>query len=504
MNSHDAEEGARAPGRTVLAQDPLPPVHNARGIIAESYHDLQGLGVLAAARAAYPLPKASAASTLRAVFQAVEIGLLNLADVMRRAADDIEGGRPDAAVVKLFWARGFHRLLTRLGMIPQQLGLMSECDGPSGVLRIRESPAFVEYLAALRRFDAGVLAQQEAGTLHLDEAIADRTLDSVQFNLVHLARICNHESTVWERSLAEVHVPAPVPSYETFVVASGMRDAVYDRVLTGDSFFTQFRGLHQIPETLGEEVNDRLEEAIRDLRGEHLPQAIEELSRINVISEGILAALPPIADNLSTSDYHQIRENLGLTSGSHSVCLRFHMFTHLYEQLWEELKALASRTREPAAGADIDGIREADRQRDNDQRAWLLHTLSDQCLRLRAFIGQWRDEHLNLPRNNLGGDYTKSLTGSPDAVQAVKHMRDSARGRDPMAPLARARHLVSVDPDAANDGELTRYLDSTASLDSRLLSVTGRITQRRFEDVQQRLGFFANRCPFSPPPRRRA
>ena len=29
-----------------------------------------------------------------------------------------------------------------------------------------------------------------------------------------------------------------------------MREAVYDRVLTGDTYFTQFRGLHQIPETL--------------------------------------------------------------------------------------------------------------------------------------------------------------------------------------------------------------------------------------------------------------
>lgn len=503
MNGHDAQQGRPASGRSVLEEGPATAVHNARGVIAESYHDLQGLAVLEAARRAYPLPKASGASTLRAIFQAVEIGLLNLADVMNRSAADLDAGQPDAAVVKLFWARGFHRLLTRLGMIPQQLGLMSDRAGPSGVLRVSDSPAFADYLAALQRFDTSVLARHAAGALNLEASIADRTLDCVDFNLVHLARICNHESTVWEHSLAEVHVPAHVPSYATFVVASGMRDAVYDRVLTGDSFFTQFRGLHQIPETLGEEVNDRLEQAIRDLRADRVRAAIEQLSRINVLTEGILAALPPIADNLATSDYHQIRENLGLTSGSHSVCLRFHMFTHLYEQLWEELRALVRRTPALGDGTEVDGIREADRLRGADSQTWLIHMLSDQCLRLRAFIGQWREEHLNLPRNNLGGDYTKSLTGSPDAVQAVKHMRDTARGRDPMTPLARSRELVRTESETA-DGELTRYLDSAESLDSRLLGMTGRITQRRFADVQQRLGFFASRCPFSPPPRRLA
>ena len=104
------------------------------------------------------------------------------------------------------------------------------------------------------------------------------------------------------------------------------------------------------------------------------------------------------------------------------------------------------------------------------------------------------------PAHLFGGDYTTSLTGSPDAIEAVKHMRDGARGKDPMLPLARARGLV---PDAGS-GELTQYLESRASLDTHILSVTGGITQRRFRDVQERLGFFANRCPFHPPARRQA
>src|SRR5258708_7758018 len=98
------------------------PVYNERGIIAENYHDLQGLGVLEAARQSYPLPKASGESTLRAVFQAAEIALLNLADVIARATADLDRKQFTNSTVKLFWARGFHRLLARLSMLPHELG----------------------------------------------------------------------------------------------------------------------------------------------------------------------------------------------------------------------------------------------------------------------------------------------------------------------------------------------------------------------------------------------
>jgi hypothetical protein len=500
VDSREDGQARHATRQAVVAEGAHSAVYNQRGVIAESYYDLQALGLLEAARTEYPLPKASNESTLRAVFQAAEIGLLNLADIMTRAAADVERDALGTAVVKLFWARGFHRVMTRLGMIPQQLGLMNGFEGEGGLLRIHDSPAFADYLGALKRFDRSVLSCGDAGKLTVEDIIADASLDSAQFNLLHLARLCSHESTVWERTLAEVAVPAPVPSYATFVVARGMRDAVYDRVLTGDTYFTQFRGLHQIPETLGEELNDRLEQAIRDVRGRQLQHAIEQLDCVEALSEAILASLPAITDNLSTSDYHQIRENLGLTSGSHSVCLRFHMFTHLYEQLWDELAGLVAAT---AGGADaVEDIRMTERRRGADSDAWLIHALCNYCLRLRTFIMHWREEHLNLPRNNLGGDYTKSLTGSPDAVQAVKQMRESARTKDAMQQLARARQLAVAGE--AEPGELTGYVDSRESLDTFVLSTTGRITQKRFHDVQERLGFFADRCPFRPPAKRRA
>jgi hypothetical protein len=210
-----------------------------------------------------------------------------------------------------------------------------------------------------------------------------------------------------------------------------------------------------------------------------------------------------MVDNLATSDYHQIRENLGLTSGSHSVCLRFHMFTHLYDQLWDELsQRLTQWAADAGSGGDVEtAICDVAERRSEEWQPWLLHLLCTQCLALRTFIFLWRDEHLNLPRNNLGGESTKSLTGSPDAVQAVKHMRDAAEGKDSMLPLA---HTRGESGRRSEPGELTRYLESESSLDSYIVAMTGHVTQGRFHDVQERLGFFANRCPFVPPVRRRA
>lgn len=482
----------------------LEPVYNERGVIAENYYDLQGLGVLDAARQSYPLPKATGASTLRAVYQSVEIALVNLNDLMGRATADLENGAIESATIKMFWARGFQRVLTRLSLIPLQLGLMYEEYSSDGVLRIQDSQALADYLETLLRFDQVMRRRIESGDLQIDAALGEKSLDSAEFNLLHLTRVCNHESTIWERNLAEVHVPAFVPSYEEFVVARGMRDAVYDRVLKGDTYFTQFRGLHQIPETLGEEVNDHCEQAILDIRSSNLQEAVAHLNCINVLLEGMIAPLSPMADNLATSDYHQIRENLGLTSGSHSICLRFNMFTDLYTQLVEELTyGVVGR---PAKECDEKEIEEAYRRVDStrfeNSSSWLLHLLINECLRIRSYIFQWRDEHLHMPRNNLGGEFTKSLTGSPDAINAVKHMRDAARAKDPMLPVIQARGLANGYGITAL-GQVTQYLESESSLDRKILAATGHITQHRFQDVQERLGFFANRCPFSPPPRRK-
>jgi len=478
------------------------PVRNERGVIAESYYDLQGLRVLDAARESHPVVAASPESTLRAVFQAIEIALLNLSDVIKRAARDIEQDLLGSATVKMFWVRGLHRVLVRLSMAPGQLAL---ADDTALVLRIKDSPAFQEYIEALKEFDHNVLSQISTGKLDVISTLADRSLEDMACNFLHLTRISNHESTIWESNLASVRAPSTTSSYEEFVLSESMRDTVYERVLKGDTFFTQFRGLHQIPEILGHEVADRLEESIRSLRRAQLHVAADHLRCANILMEGVLAAVPPMADSLTTTDYHQIRENLGLTSGSHSVTLRYHVSLHLYEQLWEELASCLAGSQADVAseGVVLQAARQAEQQRFSDLQAWMAHLLIDHCLQLRTLIFQWREQHLHMPRNNLGGESTKSLTGSPDAVEAVKRMRNAARAKDPMLPLARLRGVVNGHLDSSAT-PLSAYLESKSSLDNQLLQATGGITKRRFKNVQERLEYFAERSDFVPPPRRRA
>jgi tryptophan 2,3-dioxygenase len=492
-----------APPTPILMPARPEPIYNERGVIAENYYDLQGLAVLDGIRKAHPLPKASAESLCRALFQAVEIGLLNLNDVLRRAVDNLHDEAVEPVIVKLFWARAFHRVISALSLLPARLNAIMEGGRARSVIRIGDSPAFNAYLATLRHMDVAVGALIRSGRLNLERAIADESLESVQFNFFHLLRICNHETTIWEANLSEVAVPIEIQSYSAFVAADGIRQCVYDRVLKGDTYFTQFRGLHQIPETLGEEANDQCECAILDIRAGRLQRALERLQCVTTLIDAMVMNVPPMADNLATSDYHQIRENLGLTSGSHSVCLHYHMFNDLYQQFSKELIALLTGDDGPQKTEDLIGEATArlEQRRSEDHSAWLLHQIISEGLKMQSYIFHWRQSHLHLPRNNLGGAMTKSLTGSPEAIKAVRNMLASATQRDPMKPVAQARGLVSGRKQAVR-GPLTTYLESDESLDGMILAATGAATQQRFHDVQQRLGFFAQRCPFKPPARR--
>lgn len=438
---------------------------NARGVIAEHYYDLQSLGLVERARFERDFEHASDLSLLRTVLQACEIGLYNLADLLRRAAEDRAG-----CATKLAWCRGFHRVLVGL------TGLGSVFTAASGrhtgpAVRPGESPAFVEYLEALKGFDRSVRRRVATGEFDVHAALAGESLPGPAFAIMHLARIGNHEATIWERSLRATAVPDSSVAYAELVASATLREAVYEHRLTGDTYFTQFRALHQIPELLAAEMNDRLEAAILALREGRVAAALEELVWINALTRPAAACLPAMVDNLATSDYHEIRENLGLTSGSHSVGIRYHLFTDLYEQLCEAVAG---------CGAAQDGP--------------LADLVRAELSSFRGFVFGWRDAHLHLPRNNLGGNSTRSLTGSPDAVSVVRRMAEHARSKDP------ARALLTWP--AGDEGELGAYLSGGDSLDRLLLDATGDVTQSKFVDVQERLGFFSDACPFTKPPRR--
>lgn len=472
-------------------------VENELGVIAQSYSKLQSLHILQEAREKYPLSKASPESTVRSIFQTAEIIILNLVDLLRRASIDINHGMTNSAMIKMSWALGFHKLLSTISTFPHKIPITAEAHSVQNTLSIHNSPAFCEYIDVLKEFDKSVLHQIEIGQIQIESCLADSRLDNPKLYLLHLTRICNHETMLWQRNLGAVSISYELPIYEVFISANDIQRAVYDIVLKGDTFFTQFRGLHQIPETLGEEVNDHLEAAIKCIRSNNLQQAFEHLSLANTLCEGILAALSPIVDNLVTSDYHKIRENLGLTSGSHSICLRYYMFKELYGQLWEALSSQITdcQNQEYQESLINIAIHKVKNTRFQDFHSWVVYLLLNEFSKLQTFMFQWRDTHIHLPRNQLGGNSVKSLTGSPDAIAKTKQMRDSAWQKDPMKILAENRGLDNQDKNTS----LSIYFNSENSLDSKILYATGKITRERFKEVQTRTGIFAEKCPFSPP-----
>lgn len=473
---------------------------NARGVIAENYRDLQSLGLIEEARFGGTVEWGSAESFVRTVLQAVELALYNAADLLRRGCEDVAGCDWDSCATKMSWTRGFHRVLVRLSVVGERYAAYARTAGHRGVppARLGESPALREYRHALDDFAGALATSVASGTLNADRVLAEESLWSSRFLVLHITRIMNHESTIWERNLLAGGGPPVDVTYGAFTASTILRAAVHEHELLGDTYFTQFRGLHQIPELIAAEINERLEVSIRALRDEDLANALEQMVWINALTEPIAASLPPMVDSLSTHDYHQIRENLGLTSGSHSIGLRYHLFTDLYEQLCEQIAHYAEVTpSDPDANEEDRDYVPPRRVMASPSRASTtpIGPLLAQVLAFRSFVFNWRDEHQHLPRNNLGGGHTRSLTGSPDAVRVVRNMAEHARAHDPaLALLGEERGCPPAD--------LTAYLQSAGSIDDLLLKATGRVTQARFTDVQERLGFFANRCPFTKPERR--
>lgn len=476
---------------------------NERGPIARSYAELQGLGRLRQAREASAMSTASSSTTVRAILQTVEVALWNLVDLVDRGATEVQTGSLGRAVVHWDWITGFHQVLVTLGLTHRRLALPVSRHAERSVLGLQASPALVAYRDALERFDAAVLLRERQGRLDIRGTLARRSLDDNSFRLLHSARLAAHQSLIWEELLARVPIALAHHTYEDVVRPAVIREAVFERRLKGDTYFTQFRGLHQVNEILGEEVNDHLADAVRHLQVGQAHPAFEHLRVVNLLFPSMLVALEVMALRLSTADYHQIRENLGLTSGSHSAALHYQLFRDLYHQLAGSLQRLGAAqfgSHEPARATDwVDTV---DSKRAADPEAWSLHLVVNGVLELRTALDHWRQLHLHLPRNNLGGPNTTSLTGSPDGLNTVRKLREKAKVHDRLNATFEQRMAWTTATSPAPATVLGEYLSSGPSLDRRLLEETGTVTRERFTEVQERTGIFDAAPPFVPPPRR--
>lgn len=209
------------------------PVYNERGMIAGSYPDLQGLDIFERIRRLHPLGFASPESLIRPVLQSIELALLNLDDLVARSTCDLEKNDPAECVIKMRWARGFHQMLLSLSLIPSRLGAAIHDKGEGSTVSVAESPAFDQYFENLKQLDIVVKRFASEGRINIQEILNTTPLDDQYFNLLHLIRVCNHDSTIWEENLSQVNIPLANTNYSDFVIPHGMRAAFYDRPLKG-------------------------------------------------------------------------------------------------------------------------------------------------------------------------------------------------------------------------------------------------------------------------------
>ncbi|MFF7332767.1 hypothetical protein [Streptomyces sp. NPDC008150] len=413
--------------------------------VAASYDDLQSLPTLFKAATSDPAPaRGSVWQAQRALFQAMEIGLVNLEELADEATARLRDGRPRAAERSIGWMVGFGQLWAELAWLVREVAPLD--DTPGGhALAVADSPSW-RRLAHAERELARELKPLADGPG--DFAWKRDVLRYAMLQRVALEHAC---------------VGGAPYGYREFVRPDAVAAAVHEKRLPGETVFLQFRAAHQMPELLVRVVNDHLERAVDEIKRGHSDVAADLLARAEPLLEVTARMTDLLVDRMNTAEYHEIREALGLTSGSHSVGLHFDLMRDLYP-------ALAH-----ASAGQPDAVRRA-------ARSIGLH------------IDRWRLGHVNLPRTNLGGAGagTRSLTGSPDALRTVAKMREAGRARDPYANDGRPFRATEWESDVPPLAEVER----------RLLGEIAQQTQERFQDVQARTGRYADPSEFTPPPKR--
>lgn len=429
------------------------------GPIARSYAELQSLPALfdAVRRAPVPAPGTSRQAT-RALLQAIEVAVAALEHLALETAERAARGDARLTLKSLSWMRAFARAWTDLAWRIGDVAARSEAHAGDWI-DLRSSSNWVRLSHA-----ESVLGP--ALSRLLDDAEPSGYLDDIRHGLLHfmmLERAALEYTTLHDATL----------TYDELVRPAEIRAALLDRALSGDTTFTQFRAAHQMPEILVDAVNDHIEAAIRLLDEDDPATALDTLLRADRMLDAVVLLADLLVSHLSSDDYHEIRTYLGLTSGSHSTGLHYHLMGDLYPALVD----VVNRRRDakvPGPWQDV-----------------MAHVAGS----IGRHIDRWRLAHINLPRANLGaaGAQVRSLTGSPDALRTVTRMRDAALAKDGL------NHA----PQAIRATDWDSRISPLQSLEARLLEETADKTRARFPDVQSRTGRFAATAAFRAPPERK-
>ncbi|WP_445372040.1 hypothetical protein ACH518_04630 [Methylomonas sp. HW2-6] len=445
--------------------------------IAKSYEELQSVELLRLAIENSPIDRPSAESCVRVLLMSVEIALINLDHLASEIKRDFDNENILRAEIRSQWFHSFHRILVHLGMTSWELATLQVfnfedfVDSP----KFQNSTALKNYCNSLQDMDLAVDRCVQRTNINLGDILSCQWVNEPLGRILHFLRLSAQDCRIWEHHCSSIRIPLTNIEYDEYVARPTLFDAVNRVSLNRDTFLEQFRAAHQIPELLIYEVNNLLEVAIKFLREHIWESSVLNLRLATTLLAETLPCLETINDCLQTTDYYAIRNNLGLTSGSHSVAIHYHLFRDLYPTWCETVKSELK-------------FKKAD---DNIQKLIWLETG-----RLQVLIHTWRKMHMHFPRNYLGSHNTKSLIGTKDALLTVQTFAQKAYANDTLLSMNSGLNQTSIALIA------TQYLDSQNSMDTLLLEATGKIAQSNFPDVQKRSGYFANFVNFDPPKER--
>lgn len=424
---------------------------NELGVIASTYEQLQGIVDL---RIAFEDTNCSISSRdeqlVRTLLQCMELLYLNISELSDRQRKAFKKLDLASSLQHSIW----HSALLNLGVKIINYAT-SICRSLKANTFPFNSPSGEIYLNSYEELSEAMLIIIEDQSEQMKRAIPFGSLnDPLAFIMHNMKKIYQYNEIILDRynSFIRIHYNGKMAAH-SYLCFESLRRAFHNPRIKGDTYFSQFRLLHQIPELVGMYCID----IVDDLRviQEHicfkkltnlLRRLIDLLQIINCCSEPLLSYLIP-------SEYHKIRENLGKTSGSHSKTLET-LLRRDYTWLTDIITNFIASSALSAA-----------EERELTQNLELLH----------QEVLCWRDMHLGLPRNVLGGFRTKSLIGSPDAVSAAYDMRQSS--------LPNKLNLSK--PDLIPGRTSSSYIKK---LDNKLLKITAEETKRKFSYVQERSG----------------
>ena len=456
-----------------------------------TYSFLHGLQHLDVINGKSPSVNGSAGAIL-AIFRSAEICLYAIGTLSARMLTNLQEERISEALSNARWRSGFQQLLYKLSLLVVEMNA-GGADG--SVLNIHESEIFQDYETPTRRLEEWLTTswrEDEGDIFSQDIDVAKRFIFFHEF-------VNTSDERIWSSMFEQVQMPGvfkePDEDDRTFygrVVCSGDIEQMMTAMETeGDTDLLPFRAVHQVTEIVAAVTNTLACEAANRLLTsptEEWGPALEGLILGNRLLTVADDSIKLMMRTLTPKGYSAVRPNLGMVLGASSVVLRKTLFNSTYPLL---VRAFKLRIMD-LSGSDADDNDAVVARSVNilrgDASEPLPAAILQQLVILHQHIRTWRDNHVQLPKTQLGvseaaDQPTVSLSGSDGAV-GVAHDLRKAHAADPIVPLYRA--LMGVAPPALHE-QLT-----PGGFDEHMARATSRAVFDVYEDVQER---FYRRCP---------